>query len=141
MADEKTRSDLENAVDDVGRMVTGLAGRLFGAKAVEKVKRPEGPAISPEVDEAIGQVGDAMGRFLHAAGEGMKKHPLDPLAALDEVGKGATAPAPAPEGWSELSGGIKTFAQGLGSVAEGVLDVVAPKKPKADDAEDPGASG
>ena len=63
---------------------------------------------------------DAVGRILHSAGEGMKKHPLDPLAALNELGH-ATEPAPAPEGWSELSGGLKTFAEGLGSVAEGVV--------------------
>lgn len=135
MADEKKKSDLETAVDDLGKLATGLAGKLFGPKLVGKDKLdPDQPVLSPEADRAIDQVGENIGRLLHAAGEGLKKRPLDPVQALGEAEQAARAEElpPPPEGWSELSGGLKNLAEGFGSVAEGVLDVVAPRKPKAE---------
>ena len=35
-----------------------------------------------------------------------------------------------PEGWSPLAGGFVNLGEGLLKVTEGVLDVVAPRKPK-----------
>lgn len=138
MSDKK--SDLDNAVEDLGKVASGVLGRLFGPRAVGREQLDEGPTLSPEVDAALVEAGRGVGRLLHAAGSALKEHPVDPVAAVEKAAETARAGEDPPplEGWSELSGGVKSLAQGLGAVAEGVLDVVAPRKPKAEEA---GAGG
>lgn len=135
MSDQDKKSDLESAVNDLGKVATGIFGRMFGPKAVGKeTLDAETPTLSPEADKVITDVSEGFGKLLHAVGEGLKQHPTDPFAAANTFGEKVQAgEAPPPlEGWSGLASGAKTLGEGLGSVAEGVLDAVAPKRPKAD---------
>ena len=122
------RSDMEAGLDALSRVATGLTARLLGPRAVKRDALPERPAISPEVDEAIGQAGDALGRLLHATGEALKERPTDPVGAAKEVQSRLHDPITPPEGWSTLSVGARSLGGGLLKVTEGVLDVVAPRK-------------
>lgn len=131
MAEKKDDgSELEEGVKRLGAAVETLAGRLFGEKLLGRPVPPDKVAISPQADEAIARAGADVGRFLHAAGEGLKAHPLRPDEAL-RAAKAAEPPPPPPEGLTELSSGILNLGGGVFKVAEGVLDKVAPRKPKA----------
>lgn len=130
MNPERPKSELEQSLDALGRAVNGLGGRILGPKAVGKDTLPETPAVSPEVDEAVERAADTVGRLLHATGDALKRHPLDPVEAVKDVQEHQDEPVSTPEGWSPLAGGLKALGEGMISVAEGVLDVVAPKKPK-----------
>ena len=121
-------SELGKAIEGLGKTVEGVAGRLFGPKVIGKEALPDKPAISPEADEAIESAGETLGRFLNAAGTAMQQFPTDPKSALKVAQSKAEVPVEAPEGWSELSAGLRSFGGGLFKVAEGVLDQVAPRK-------------
>lgn len=125
------KSDLEQGVESLLKASEGVAARLFGPKLMGKDSLPEGPAISKDADEAISQAGEALGRLLNAAGTGMKEHPLRPGEAVKTAAQHVEDPVPAAEGWSPLTAGIRSFGGGLFKVAEGVLDQVAPRRPKA----------
>ena len=127
---EAPESELDRSLESLGRALEGVAGRLLGPKAIGKEHLPEAPAISPEADEAIEHAGELMGRYLHAAGEALKEHPLDPAQAVRAAQTRTEEPVEAPEGFSPLVGGMKSLGGGLFKVAEGVLDKVAPRKPK-----------
>lgn len=124
------KSDLEQGVESLLKASEGVAARLFGPKLVGKDSLPEGPAISKDADEAISQAGEALGRLLNAAGTGMREHPLRPGEAVKTAAQHVEDPVQAQEGWSPLTAGIRSFGGGLFKVAEGVLDQVAPRKPK-----------
>lgn len=125
------RSDLEQGLESFGRVIEGVAGRLLGPKAVGREELPSTPTLSKETDEALSAAGADLGRLLQAAGEAMKDHPLEPKAAVREAKARVDDPVVAEPGWSPLSTGLRTFGEGLFKVAEGVLDQVAPRKPKA----------
>jgi len=130
MSTERPKSELEQGLDALSRAVNGLGGRILGPKAVGRESLPETPAISPEVDEAVERAADSVGRFLNATGEALKRHPLEPVEAVKDAQAHQDEPVETPPGWSPLAGGLKTLGEGVMSVAEGVLDTVAPKKPK-----------
>lgn len=80
---ERLRSDLEQGLESLGKVLTGVAGRLLGPKAVGKEALGPEPTLSPEADELIEKAGEVAGRYLHATGEALKEHPLAPGKALD----------------------------------------------------------
>lgn len=127
---ERDKSDLEQGLQSLGRAATGLAGRLLGPKAIGRHELPPESSISPEVDEAITRAGAQVGRVLHATGEGLKAHPLHPAEALRTARASSEDPIEPDPGWTPLAAGIKNLGGGLAKVAEGVLDVVAPRRPK-----------
>lgn len=132
MGDRK-RTDLASAVDDVGRVATGVVGRLLGPKAVGKQDLEEMP-LDPRIDRAVTKVGDAVGRVLQAVGHGLESHPLDPEQAVHDISSRLREKAPPEkkEGWSAFSTGIETLVGGVGVVADRVIDRVSaelqPKK-------------
>lgn len=123
-------SDLDKTLESLGKTVEGVAGRIFGPKAVGLEELPESPAISAEADEAISQAADSLGRLLNAAGTALREHPMDPGAALKSAQAGVGTPVESEEGWSPLTAGLRSLGGGLFKVAEGVLDQVAPRKPR-----------
>ncbi|MES2638664.1 MAG: hypothetical protein V4850_04260 [Myxococcota bacterium] len=127
---ERDKSELERGLQSLGRAFTGVTGRLLGPKAIGREELPPGSSISPEADAAIEKVGADLGRFLHATGEGLKAHPMDPSQALRTARASAEDVVEADPGWTPLAAGLKNLGGGLAKVAEGVLDVVAPRRPK-----------
>lgn len=128
----RDKSELERGLENFGRALTGVTARLLGPRSVGRETLPPEAAISPEADAALEKVGEDLGRVLHAAGEALKEHPLDPEEALKAAKERASEPVVAEEGWSPLASGLANLGGGLAKVAEGVLDVVAPRKPKGD---------
>ena len=126
------KSDLEAGLESLGKAFTGVTGRLFGPKAIGRTELPPEPAISREADAALEKAAVDMGRALHAAGEALKEHPTDLGQAWQATREHAKDPVEADEGWTPLTTGFMSFGGGLAKVAEGVLDVVAPRKPKAE---------
>lgn len=136
MADEK--KDLGDAVDRLGRTAWGLGTRLLGPKIV---RPPSGETerMSPETELAIDAAGATIGRWLHAAGRAIEAHPMDPVAAVREAREHIDeVPEPA-EGETPLAAGARDLGGGLYKLAEGLLDVVAPRRPQG--AQDDGAAG
>ena len=127
-------SEFERGVESFARVVEGVAGKVLGPKALGRKGPPPGPVISEEADRALEQATEAMGRYLHAAGEGLKAHPFAPGEAVRTAQEKVTEEPPTPEGWSPLVGGMRSLSGGLFRVAEGVLDQVAPRKKRPDDA-------
>lgn len=123
-------SDLEQGLDALGRTLTGVTARLLGPKSVGQSQMPEHTTLGPEADKALEDLGGKLGQVLQAAGEGLKEHPLDPVQAVKSAQEHVHEPVEAPEGWSPLVGGLSAFGSGLLKVSEGVLDAVAPRKPK-----------
>ena len=132
----RDKSELERGFESLGRALTGVTGRLLGPKAIGREELPPESAISPEADERIAKVGADLGRILHATGEGLKAHPLDPTEALRTARASSDDPVEVDPGWTPLAAGLKNLGGGLARVAEGVLDVVAPRKPKAEGEDD-----
>jgi hypothetical protein len=130
----REKSDLEQGLESFGRALTGVTGRLLGPRAIGRTELPAEPAISPEADAALEKAGADLGRLLHATGEGLKAHPLDPAGALRTVREHQADPVDTEPGWSPLSAGLLNLGGGLAKVAEGVLDAVAPRRPRADEA-------
>lgn len=128
---KKEKSELGEGLRGLSRALTGVAAQLLGPKVIGEDSLPDTPAISPEADAAIRRAGERIGGFLHAAGEGLKAHPLHPEEALKEARAHREDHPTPPEGWSPLAGGFVTLGEGLLKVTEGVLDVVAPRKAKA----------
>ena len=123
-------SELDRGLESLGKVVEGVAGRLLGPKVLGKGELPDGPALSEDADRAIEEAGETVGKLLNAAGVALKEHPLDPSAAVRTAQAHTDDPVPTPEGYSPLVGGMRSLGGGLFKVAEGVLDKVAPRKPK-----------
>ncbi|MDP2308315.1 MAG: hypothetical protein Q8P18_20010 [Pseudomonadota bacterium] len=134
----RDKSELERGLQSLGRVFTGVTGRLLGPKAIGREELPPESSISPEADAALEKAGADLGRILHATGEGLKAHPLDPSGALRTARASASAgdPVESDPGWTPLAAGLKNLGGGLAKVAEGVLDVVAPRKPRTATDED-----
>lgn len=137
---ERLRSDLEQGLESLGKVLTGVAGRLLGPKAVGKEALGPEPTLSPEADELIEKAGEVAGRYLHATGEALKEHPLAPGKALDAARGHLDDPLAPPPGSAPLVEGLKTLGSGLEKVAEGLLDQVAPRKPRPHDDDSQGAA-
>jgi hypothetical protein len=136
MAGDDTRrpeSDVRQGLRSFGRAFETVTGRLLGPKVVGKEIAPEDVAISPETDAALLRAGEELGRLLHAAGEGLKAHPTVPAEAIRVAREHRDDAPPPPPGLTALSGGLLNFGGGMAKVAEGVLDVVAPRRTRTDD--------
>jgi hypothetical protein len=127
----REKSDLEQGLQSFGRALTGVTGRLLGPRAIGRTELPAEPAISPEADAALERGAAELGRILHATGEGLKAHPLDPPEAFHAGRAHQGDQVDPPPGWSPLSAGILNFGGGLAKVAEGLLDAVAPRRGKS----------
>ncbi|MSP54718.1 MAG: hypothetical protein EXR69_03800 [Myxococcales bacterium] len=122
--------DLTEAVDRIGRSAWGLGTRLFGPKWMPPPRGDQTP-LSPEAEVAIQVAGATLGRWLHAAGKGLEAHPKDPIAAVTAAREQLSeVPEPA-EGETVLTAGVRELGGGLYKIAEGVLDVVAPRSKPA----------
>ena len=122
------KSDLEKGIEGIGRALEGVAGRILGPKAVGKDVLPEEPSISAETDRRIEALATEVEKLMHAAGKGLEAAPLNPAAAFDAAKAHREDEIEPPVGWSPLVGGARDLSRGLGKVAEGVLDKVAPKR-------------
>ena len=118
--------DVSQTVDRIGRTMWGVGTRLFGAKVVPPPSG-EADAISPDAAVAIDAAGATVGRWLHAAGTAIEAHPFDPGAAVQEAQEHINDIPEAKDGETVLTTGMRDFGGGLYKVAEGVLDVVAPR--------------
>ncbi len=135
MADEK--KDLGDAVDRLGRTAWGLGTRLLGPKIV-RPPTGETERMSPETEMAIDAAGATLGRWLHAAGRAIEAHPMDPVAAVREAREHIDEVPEAVEGETPLAAGARDLGGGLFKLAEGILDVVAPRRPQGAAGEAPG---
>lgn len=125
-------SDLRRGLRSLGRAAETVAGRVLGEKVIGKPVPPDRVAISPEVDANVLRAAEELAKLLHAAGKGLQAHPLAPLRAVDEARAHADDPLDTPEGLGPLAVGLRDLGGGLARVAEGVLDEIAPRKPKPD---------
>lgn len=126
-------SELRKGLRSLGRVAETMAGRVLGEKVTGRPVPPERVAISPAVDEGVMHAAEELARLLHAAGKGLEAHPLHPLRAVEEAVAHADDTLDRPEGLGPLSVGLRDLGGGLARVAEGVLDEVAPRKPKGGD--------
>ena len=122
-------SELEEGLNHLGRAVGGVLTRLLGSRYTQVDLDPERPVISPEVDEAMDRAGAAVGRWLHAAGEGLARHPTDPAAAVGHASAHKDDDLELREGEAPLAAGVRALASGLARTGAAVLDVVAPRHP------------
>jgi len=129
-------SELEEGLDHLGRAVGGVLTRLLGSRYTQVELDPDRPVISPEVDDAVDRAGAAVGRWLHAAGEGLVRHPTDPAAAVGHASAHKDDDLELREGEAPLAAGVRALAGGLYRSSEAVLDVVAPRRPRQDAAHD-----
>ena len=127
--DDAPHSELEEGLAHLGRALGGLTSRLLGERVTGIPVPPDRPAVSPEVDAVVEQVGDSLGRLMRATGEGLRRHPTRPLQALEEATRLSREPIEAPEGVGPVTVGLRSLASGLGATAEAVLDKVAPRRP------------
>lgn len=125
---EPERSDLQQGLEGLGNAITGIAAQLLGSKLVGKA--PERPAISPVADEALRDLGDSVGRALNAAGHALSEHPTAPAKAFEDLREHVADPVEVAEGSAPLTEGLKSLATGIEKVAVGVLDAVAPRRPR-----------
>ncbi len=136
LGEAATDSELGKTMAGLLNTAGGVAARLFGPKILGKDTLPSTPALSRDADEALGHASERLGRVLGALGRGLAAHPMDPMQALSEASAGRDAPVPTPEGWSPLTGGLGQLGEGLYRVTEGVLDQVAPRRPRSEGAEE-----
>ena len=129
MADEKKSSDLDDALDAVAKLASGLAGKAFKAPNAD-----EQPVVNEEFDKAVDDVGATLGGLLSAAGEAMREHSRAPEKAVDatveKVKHGHEAEAS--ENWSPLVEGASTFMDGFGKMTTDILDSLASKDTRSD---------
>lgn len=121
------KKDVSGAVDRLGRTAWGLGTRLFGAKVVPPPHGETEP-MSPGTEAAIDAAGATLGRWMHAAGRALEAHPMDPAAAVNDARQRIDEVPEAAEGETPLTAGARDLGGGLLKLAEGVLDVVAPRR-------------
>ena len=125
MPDEKkVSSDLDDAIDSVAKLASGLAGKVFNAPS-----KSDTPVVDEDVDEALDEVGAKLGGLLAAAGEAMREHSTAPDEALgaaaDKMRDGHQAPKS--ETWSPLVQGASSFLDGFGKMSADLLDSMTAK--------------
>ena len=131
--EDRPESELEQSMHHLGKTLGGVMGRLFGEKATGIKVDPETPVLGKDGDEALEVLGQEMGRWLRAAGEGLRQHPTAPGKAVEVMKEVSAAEVEVEEGSSPLSQGLRTFASGLYRSTEAVLDKVAPRRPKPEE--------
>jgi len=127
VSDERApRSVLEDGVEDLSRVVEGVAGLLLGRTGDAESPEPGRPVISDDVDQAIQDLGGAVGQVLLAAGDHLQR------TAGDEP-QGAT------EDTTPLVHGARSLSRGLGALAADLLGGLQGKHPPdSDPSEAPG---
>ncbi len=137
----RERSELEDGVEHLGRAFGGLMSKLLGEKVTGIQVEPDKPVLSPQADAAVEEIGELAGRWLSAAGRGLKQHPGSPGRAMESMLEKRHEEVETTEGVAPLTAGLKDLAGGLYKSTEAVLDKVAPRKPKADEAHGDDAEG
>jgi hypothetical protein len=125
--DDSLDSELEEGLHHLGNVLGGVATRLLGSRVTGR-RVESRPTISPATDELIADVGDNLGRLLHAAGKALEAHPTAPGAALDEATRTAGTPVETAAGEAPLTEGLRSLGRGLAATSEAVLDRIAPRK-------------
>lgn len=121
-------SELEQGIEQVGRVVGGVLTQLVGSRYTKVELDPEKPILGTEADEAVKRLGSTVGRWLLATGEGLKNNPTDPIAALEHVSQHHDVDPELREGEAPLAAGARVLADGFMRSTEALLDVVAPRK-------------
>ncbi len=130
MSEERDpRTVLEDGVDEVTRVVEGVAGLLLGRVSGTEPDDGGAPVISEDVDRAIQDLGSAVGGVLLAAGDHLQR----------------TAGAEADQGGGDddtpLVHGARSLGKGLSALAADVLDslqqAAAPAEETAPEEADP----
>ncbi len=116
MSDDKNpQTFFGEGVEDLSRVVEGVAGLLLGKSRPAAEDREEGddlapePVISEPVDRAIQDLGGALGQILLVAGDHLQ-------AATGEVAEERVGDDPTP-----LVHGARSFGKGLGALAGDLL--------------------
>ena len=126
-------SELEEGLNHMARVASGLATRLFGEKVTGRPMDPDKPTISPEADDVVAGLADNLGRIFNAAGNAMKEHPTRPGRMLNETMEHIREPVESEAGVAPLTSGLRSLADGFFHTTEAVLDRVAPRRPKSDE--------
>lgn len=130
---------LSDGLFTLGKLATGVAGKVLGPRADLAADEPSRTVTTPELDDAIEKAGATVGHWLRSAGDGMSENPADPAEAVDaareKAREGQAETASDDDGWSPLVQGAKVFSEGVGAVAGELLDTLADqtsrdKKPK-----------
>lgn len=137
--ESEPQSELGAGLDHLGRAVGGVLTRLLGPRYTQVELDPQTPVLGAEADAAVERAGAVMGRWLNAAGDGLRSHPTDPLAALDHAARHREDEPSLREGEAPLAAGVRALAGGLFRSTEAVLDKVAPRRPKQPQGEGAGA--
>lgn len=118
--DKHTRTVLEDGVEDLTRVVEGVAGLLFGRQApaatddthetddTEAEESTGGPVISEDVDRAIQDLGSAVGQVLLAAGDHLQRGAGENVEDEDDSA-------------TPLVHGARSLGRGLGALAGELL--------------------
>ncbi|MEC7949494.1 MAG: hypothetical protein VX265_18140 [Myxococcota bacterium] len=120
-------SELEEGLRHLGNVLGGVATRLLGPGVTGRGLNDR-PTISPAADEMIDDVGDNLGRLLHAAGRALEAHPTAPGAAFGAATRDAASPIEPAPGEAPLTEGLRALGRGLAATSEAVLDKVAPRR-------------
>jgi hypothetical protein len=123
-------SELEQGIEQVGRVVGGVLTQLVGSRYTKVELDPDKPVLGAEADETVKRVGSTLGRWLLATGEGLKNNPTDPIAALEHVSQHHDVDPELREGEAPLAAGARVLASGVKRSTEALLDAVAPRKSK-----------
>ena len=109
MSEDKTSQTLfGEGVEDLSRMVEGVAGLLLG-KPEDGSPDDVKPVISEDVDRAIQDLGGALGQVLLVAGD----HLQAASGGVEDEGNG--------EDVTPLVHGARSFGRGLGALAGDLL--------------------
>ncbi len=111
--EEREKSLLEEGIDDLGRMVDGVAGRLLGPGVTSGRFDPDEPVFGEPVDQAISELGAAFGRVLMAAGDQLQRSSGEEPLEADE------------EAETPLVHGARSFVRGLTAATSELLASVA----------------
>jgi hypothetical protein len=126
-------SELEEGLDHMARVASGLATRLFGENVTGRPTDPNRATLSPEADDVLTGLGDNLGRMFNAAGKALQEHPTRPGRMLNETMDHIREPVAVEDGGAPLTSGLRSLADGLFHTTEAVLDRVAPRRPVGDE--------
>lgn len=128
----RSGSELEEGLNHMAKVASGLATRLFGENVTGRPTDPNKSTLSPDADDVVTGLGDNLGRMFNAAGNALKEHPTRPGRMLNETLDNIRAPITVEDGGAPLTSGLRSLADGLFHTTEAVLDRVAPRRPGTD---------